>query len=519
MMHKAGARRSTVSLATALAVALGFGGAAPDAAAQATRTSATGKPIAIAPPPGAPLTFADLIDRVSPAVVSIEVITEVDPAAAARRFNPFGGLPGFEEDEEETTPPEQEERPNPERNEEGRSLGSGFFISSDGYIVTNNHVVEDAREVLVSLKSGDQLEATIVGADPETDLAVLKVKKAGPYPFVALATQAKPRVGEWVVAVGNPFGLGGTATAGIVSATDRELDGGTFNDFIQVDAAINRGNSGGPTFNLQGEVIGVNTLIYSDNGGGGVGIGFAIEANAVKKITDALIKDGKVTRGWLGVEIQNLDKESAEAYGLEGTQGAVINRVRKGGPAEAGGLQREDIILQVNGEDVDDYRDLTRKVGSLLAGSRNSFKILRKGQEQTLFVTVRERGEGLAGAEPVAERQRFERPKAEPSDVSLLGGTVRPVSGDALTRFELPAGAGGLMIVTVQNRGPLAEAFLDPGDVLLTANQTPLRTAKDLQDVIAAARSQGKKNVVMLIGCGNAAQCGDRTWLRAVAIE
>lgn len=505
----------SVSIRTGVAAAavLAGIGLAPGVIAQT-------KPIAIVAPPGAPMSFADLIDRVSPAVVSIEVITEVKPAAVARRFNPFGGLPGFEE-EQAPADPQEEENTNPEQNEEGRALGSGFFISGDGYIVTNNHVVEDAREVLVSLKSGDQLEATIVGTDPETDLAVLKIKKDGKYPYVSLATKAKPRVGEWVVAVGNPFGLGGTATAGIVSATDRELSGGTFNDFIQVDAAINRGNSGGPTFNLSGEVIGVNTLIYSDNGGGGVGIGFAIEANAVKKITDALIADGKVTRGWLGVEIQNLDKQSAEAYGIDATKGALINRVRKGGPAEAGGLRREDLILAVNGEDVRDFRDLTRKVGSLLAGSRNSFKILRQGKEQTLWVVVRERGEGLAeadAAEP-ATPPKFEKPKAETGDVALLGGTVRPAAAADVQRFELGPDSGGLTVVSVQTRGALAEIFVDAGDVLLTANQKPLKTPKDLQDVITAALADGKENVVLLVGCGNQGQCGDRAWLRPIKIK
>jgi serine protease Do len=495
----------------AIAVLAGIG-VAPAALGQST------KPIAITAPPGAPLSFADLIDRVSPAVVSIEVITEVKPEAVARRFDPFGGLPGFEDEEE---PAPDEERPNPERNEEGRSLGSGFFISGDGYVVTNNHVVEDAREVLVSLKSGDQLEATIIGTDPETDLAVLKVKKPDRYPYVALATRAKPRVGEWVVAVGNPFGLGGTATAGIVSATDRELAGGTFNDFIQVDAAINRGNSGGPTFNLQGEVIGVNTLIYSDNGGGGVGIGFAIEANAVKKITDALIKDGKVTRGWLGVEIQNLDKESAEAYGIDSTRGALINRVRSGGPAETGGLRREDVITEVNGEEVSDYRDLTRKVGSLLAGSRNSFKVLRKGQEQTVWVTVRERGEGLAAANEadVPAPQKFEKPEAGPGDVSLLGGTVRAAPLNEAQRFELGADGGGLLVVTVRGGSALSEIGINPGDLLLTANQTPLKTPKDLQDVVAAATAAGRENVVLLVGCGNQSQCGNRALLRPVRVK
>ena len=370
IVKSVGAGRIAVS-AGLLAVLASGAALAPLATAQAPR------PIAVAPPGGAPMSFADLIDRVSPAVVSVVVTTEVKVSRLERQFNPFRGLPGFDEYEDRfgrqgegedhgEGEGERGEGGTPETDQEGRSLGSGFFISSSGYIATNNHVVENAREVVVTLKDGTELEAEIVGTDEQTDLAVLKVKKAGAYPYVEFASKAKPRVGDWVVALGNPFGLGGTATAGIVSADGRELTGGNYNNFIQVDAPINRGNSGGPTFNLQGQVIGVNTAIFSDTGGGSVGIGFAIEAGAAQIITDTLIKDGKVVRGWLGVEIQSLDQRFADAWDLKSSNGAIVSRITKGGPAEASGLKREDIIIAVNDNAVKNHRDLTQQVGGLI---------------------------------------------------------------------------------------------------------------------------------------------------------
>jgi serine protease Do len=487
--------------------------AALPAAAQSSR------PIAISPPAGAPISFADLIDRVSPAVVSVEVVTETSERVA-QRFSPFRGLPGFENEQDGGQ--DGEEGVEPESNREGRALGSGFFISSDGFIVTNNHVVANAREVVVSLKDGVELQADIIGTDPQTDLAVLKVRKAGNYAFVQFATRSRPRVGDWVVAVGNPFGLGGTATAGIVSATGRELANEVFTDFIQVDAPINRGNSGGPTFNLNGEVIGVNTAIFSDTGGGSVGIGFAIEAEAAKKITDTLIKDGKVVRGWLGVEIQNVDQRVADAWGLKNNKGALVSRVTRGGPAETAGIRSEDIIIAVNDQAVDNFRDLTRKVSGLIAGSRNTFKVVRQGREETLSVTVREREESaLRRVEPNPARDKFEKPKAAAGDVDVLGGTVRPLSAADRVRFEHldAAREAGLLVVTVADKSPLAEADISPGDALLSVNQRPLKSTSELMDAIAAAKRDGKADIVLMVGCGNREACGDSSLLRPVKIK
>lgn len=490
-------RLSGMLLTAGLAAALTA--AAPVASAQSP------KPISVAPPAGAPMSFAELIDRVSPAVVSVVVTTEVKTSKLEKQFNPFRGLPGFDEYEDQFGKDKggDDEGGEPEQDSEGRSLGSGFFISSTGHIVTNNHVVENAREVIVILKDGEELETEIVGKDEQTDLAVLKVKKSGVYPYVQFATRSKPRVGDWVVALGNPFGLGGTATAGIVSADGRELTGGNYNDFIQVDAPINRGNSGGPTFNLQGQVIGVNTAIFSDTGGGSVGIGFAIEAGAAQKITDTLIKNGKVVRGWLGVEIQSLDRRLAEALDLKSDKGAIVRKLTANGPAEQSGIRRDDIIIAVNDDSVKDSRDLTQRVGSLLAGSRNAFRIIRDGKEQTIMVTVKERDPKLGQVPTVPQpRVEIEPPKSAPGDVKVLGATVRPLSAAEAQRFQLAAPGTGLIVVTVERRGPLGRAQILPGDALLAANNKPLKTPKDLEDLLAQSLKEGKENIALSIGRG-----------------
>jgi len=516
MMKVGTVRAGRVGIAAGLMAVLSAGAAlAPIAAAQ--------KPIAVTPPAGAPMSFADLIERVSPAVVSVQVTTEVKASQRNSAFNPFRGLPGFDEYEDQfgegESEGEGEDKGAPETDQEGNALGSGFFINAQGYIVTNNHVVENAREVTVSLKNGDQLEAEIVGTDEQTDLAVLKVKKSGTYPFVEFATKAKPRVGDWVVAVGNPFGLGGTATAGIVSADGRELLGGNYNDFIQIDAPINRGNSGGPTFNLNGEVIGVNTAIFSDTGGGSVGIGFAIEATAVKAIADTLIKNGKVIRGWLGVEIQSMSQRYADAWSLKSSTGAIVRMVTAGGPAEASGIKRGDIIIQVNGEDVKDNRQLTQRVGSLLAGSTNSFKIIRDGKEQMLRVTVRARDDkALAGSELDPARANMKPPTPSDADVKVHGGTVRPLSEDEAKKFDVGAAGTGLIVVTVENRGAFSKASIFPGDVILEINNKAVKTAKEYEDVISAAKTAGKKDVIARVGCGNQERCFDLTVLRPIEI-
>jgi serine protease Do len=511
-------RGSRKGIAAGLLVATAMSALGVGAMAQQP-ISASSKPIAVTPPAGAPMSFADLIDRVSPAVVSVLVTTEIKNTARGNAFNPFRGLPGFDEYEDRFGNRDDDEG-GPETDEEGNALGSGFFITGTGYIVTNNHVVENAREVSVTLKNGDQLEAEIVGTDEQTDLAVIKVKKSGNYPYVQFATTARPRVGDWVVAVGNPFGLGGTATAGIVSADGRRLTGGNYNDFIQVDAPINRGNSGGPTFNLSGEVIGVNTAIFSDTGGGSVGIGFAIEASSAKKITDQLIKDGKVVRGWLGVEIQDVTDRYADAMNLKASRGAIVRTVTAGGPAEASGIKRSDIIVAVNDEEVKDSRDLTQRVGSLLAGSRNKFKVIREGKEQIIQVTVRERNDtALRQANLDPKRAGMSKPKAGPDDVKVVGGTLRPVTAAEAPKFDLVAPGTGLMVISVEPRGVWAKVEINAGDVILEINNKAVKTPKDYDDAIATAKAAGKKDIIARVQCGIQETCGDLAILKPIEIK
>ncbi len=465
---------------------------------------ADAKPIVVQAPVGAPMSFADLIDNVSPAVVSVQVTTEIDaPEQYSELFERFRNIPGFDDyfkDEEGGEGPESEDEPS---KREGRSLGSGFFISQTGYIVTNNHVVENASEVTVTLSNGDELEADIVGLDSLTDLAVLKVKEPGKYPYVKFALENAPRVGDWVVAVGNPFGLGGTATAGIVSANGREMNGSNYSNYIQIDASINRGNSGGPTFDLFGQVIGVNTAIYSPSGGS-VGIGFAIESNVAKEITDILIKDGKVTRGWLGVSIQSLSPEMAESQGLPNEKGALVADVQVDSPAEKGGIQRGDIILQVNGLTVNDSRELTRLVGGLIAESENKFKIIRDGKDKTVNVTIGVRPEDVNAAfnrgetdEP-DENSETEEPKGE----TVHGLTVKPLSDDEFEFFGLKETEKGLFVIDVKRGSAFAEAGIAKGDALLEAQGQTLKSAEDIGTVVKTAKSEGKKNILVAVRKG-----------------
>jgi serine protease Do len=334
--------------------------------------------------------FADVVDRVKPAVVSVRVKAKV-VASADDEGGPAGieGLPPghplerffrrFGEEGMGPRGPQQQPRLQ-------LSQGSGFFISQDGYVVTNNHVVANAAEVQLVTDSGKTLSAKVVGTDPRTDLALLKVNESGNYPFVQLAA-GKPRIGEWVLAVGNPFGLGGTVTAGIVSAQGRDIGSGPYDDFIQIDAAVNRGNSGGPTFNQTGEVVGVNTAIYSPSGGN-VGIAFAIPAATVQSVIEQLKEHGSVARGFIGVQIQPVTAEVADAIGLKDAKGALIAEAQANGPAAKAGLKRGDTILAVNGEKIADARELSKKIATFAPGTKTSLIIWRDGKERVVSFEV-----------------------------------------------------------------------------------------------------------------------------------
>ena len=490
---------SRQALAAALVGAAVMGGLA--IAPKIFSPEAGAQPIAIEAPHGAPLSFADLVERVEPAVVSVNVVTEREVGALAdveQFFEQFRGMPGLDDFLEERR---REEELEPQTRE-GRSLGSGFFISQDGYVVTNNHVVENATEIEVVLKDGRELEARLVGRDAQTDLAVLQVIENGSYPYVRFGDSRGIRKGDWVVALGNPFGLGGTATAGILSADGRELGNDSpYTDFLQIDASINRGNSGGPTFDLAGNVIGVNTAIFSPTGGS-VGIGFAIPAELARDVTQEIIKNGRVSRGWLGVSIQDVTDDMAEALGTPEIDGAIIANVTRNSPAEAGGLQRGDVILSVNGQKVTDATSTTRVVGKLIANTVNDFDIIRKGERQTVSVKVGERPEN-PNALPEPPRSNSSTSEAEDgATLDEFGVTFTPMDEEMREQLGLGANESGLVITDLDRDGLMAEAGFVVGMVILEVGDDPASSAEAFTDAIEEVRRKGDDKVLLTVRVG-----------------
>jgi serine protease Do len=342
--------------------------------------SAIAQPIQLSGAQGTLPSFADLVEKVKPAVVSVRVKTQTAAAGDEPSLDDIPPqLRRFFRDQEGP----RQGKPKPQV---GMAQGSGFFVSQDGYVVTNNHVVENAVEVQLVTDAGKTLDAKVVGTDPRTDLALLKVKDAGDYAYVKLA-DGKARIGDWVLAIGNPFGLGGTVTAGIVSAQGRDIGSGPYDDFIQIDAPINRGNSGGPTFNQNGEVVGVNTAIYSPSGGN-VGIAFAIPASTVKQVVESLKKDGTVARGFIGVQIQPVTGEMADAIGLKEPKGALVAEAQGNGPAAKAGIRRGDTITAVNGEAIKDARELSRKIATFAPGTKTTITLFREGKSRDVTFEV-----------------------------------------------------------------------------------------------------------------------------------
>ncbi|MBA4227737.1 MAG: Do family protease [Hyphomonas sp.] len=470
---------------------------APEAGAQ---------PIAIQAPPGAPLSFADLIEKVEPAVVSVNVIATQDVGRLQDMegfLEQFRGVPGLEEFFQQRPAPQETPR-----QRESRSLGSGFFISEDGLVVTNHHVIDRATQIQIVTSDGKELEAELVGTDRQTDLAVLRVKQKGKYPFVKFGSSKAVRKGDWVVALGNPFGLGGTATAGILSADGRELGASSpYTDFIQIDAPINRGNSGGPTFDLQGNVIGVNSQILSPTGGS-VGIGFAIPAELAKEVTDTLIKDGRVSRGWLGVQIGDLTPEFAEALGIADTKGALIADVTVGSPAEKAGLLRNDIILSVNGQKVTDATSTTRIVGRLIANSSNKFEIIRNGKRQTLNVTVGERPDDPAASvnNPSSPGTgRGGQSSGVPGKLlSDFGVRMLPMTEEIRQRLGLRPNDTGLTITEVTPDGIFAKAGFEKDLVILEANGQPVPTVEAFENTVKEAKAARRSKILLAVRVGQA---------------
>jgi serine protease Do len=489
MSHSSAAKLTNqmmISAATAAAVFAGFI-AAPtllSAPAQAQRIA----PGPIAAPGGAPMSFADLIQRVSPAVVSINVRQK--PSVNAQRPQAGEVPPGFEDFFRRFG--EQ----GPRRG--GVALGSGFFVSESGTIVTNHHVVEDAEEIEVRLSDGRELEAELIGSDQATDLAVLRVKTPGRYPHVVFDRSATVRVGDWVVAVGNPFGLDGTATAGIVSAKGRR-EGSNYVDFMQIDAPINRGNSGGPAFDLKGNVIGVNSAIFSPTGGN-VGIGFAIPSETAARVVDQLVSSGRVTRGWLGVQVQAVDGAIAASLGLGDAKGAIVNGVTADSPASKAGVRQGDVILTFNGQPVQDSRDLTQKVGAANIGRDARVEIQRDGRKQVLNVRLGERPSERQLASADGSQVVPEEGEAATGKINSLGAAVRAMTEEDRRRFQLTGVDGGLVITRLDEESTLYERGVRQGDVLLNAGGRALRTPDDLETEIDAAKRQNRPILLRVQG-------------------
>ncbi|MGH1459106.1 MAG: DegQ family serine endoprotease [Paracoccaceae bacterium] len=440
-----------------------------------------------------PDSFADLAEKISPAVVNITTSTVVETNAGPNPIVPEGSP--FEDFFREFQDRNRggDGAPRPRRSS---ALGSGFVISEDGYIVTNNHVIEGADEIIIEFFSGKELEAKIIGTDPTTDIALLKVEADGPLEYVSFGDSDIMRVGDWVVAMGNPLGQGFSVSAGIVSARNRALSG-TYDDYIQTDAAINRGNSGGPLFNLDGQVVGVNTAILSPNGGS-IGIGFSMASNVVTRVVAQLKEFGETRRGWLGVRIQDVTPDMAEAMGLDKASGAMVTDVPDG-PSKEAGIEAGDVIVSFDGKDVEDTRGLVRQVGNTQVGKAVRIVVFRDGKTQTLKVTLGRR-EQSEGAVPAVQSGEEPAPEVEPQVV--LGLTVSPVTDDLREQLSLDDTITGLVVMDVDEDGDAYEKGVRAGDVITEAGQNKVATVADLEERIASVKEAGRKSLLLLVRRG-----------------
>ncbi len=438
-----------------------------------------------------PPDFADLSEDLLPAVVNIATAQQVQHPQAAPQFPPGSPFEEFFEeyfDQEGKQPLERGAKPR------ATSLGSGFVISPDGYIVTNNHVIAGADEVVVTFSDNITLKAEIVGRDPKTDLAVLKVESEDPLVHVAWGDSDAARVGNWVIAIGNPFGLGNTVTAGIISARARDINAGPFDDFIQTDASINRGNSGGPLFNMDGLVIGINTAIYSPSGGS-VGIGFSVPSNLARNVIHQLREYGETRRGWLGVRIQTVTEDLAEGLNLEDTGGALVASVSPDSPASEAGLQVGDVILSFDGKLVGTMRRLPRIVAETQIDKPVQVEIWRDGEVVTLDVVVGRLDEGQP--QVVAAPKKSGDPVVE--EISGLGLTVSSLTSEVRAQFNLDADIQGVMVVRVDDSGGAAEKGIRPGDLIVEIAQRKVASPSELISAIESEREQGKGTVLLLV--------------------
>ena len=449
-----------------------------EARSEALWTEGTGKA-----PAGQPGSFADLAEELSPAVVNISTATVLKEGENQHSFgdeeSPFREFFGDEFFKRFFGD-------RPQRPFKKRSLGSGFIINSEGYIITNNHVVAEADEVVVILEEGDEYPAEVVGSDEKTDIALIKIEPKNGLPTCRLGDSDKSRVGDWVLAIGNPFGLGHTVTAGIISAKGRELGAGAYDDFIQTDAAINPGNSGGPLFDTAGNVVGINSAIYSRSGGN-QGIGFAIPINLVKAIVSQLEEKGAVTRAWLGVLIQQITPEIQESLELTGREGALVADVVKGGPADKAGIQRGDVIVRFDGQQVESQHELPTMVAYLPVGTEVKVIVLREGKEKTFKVMLEEMTDEAVATGPAKKEEEM---KGE------LGFTAQNLTPELADQLNLES-ANGVIIASIEPGSSAADAGLRRGDVILEVDRKKIGDLKVLSEVLEEAKD--KKSVLFLV--------------------
>jgi serine protease Do len=484
-------RRGATALALVLAAAM--------AAAPVVMADSPAPAVSAAAPLVPQQSLAPLVKAVLPAVVNISV-TQKSSAEPMAEESPFPGFPQSPFDQMLRRFFDQQQGPGehhfffgtPNGRVEPVALGSGFIIDPKGEVVTNNHVVGDAKRVEVTLQDGSKYTAKILGRDPKTDLAVLKINADKPLPYVRFGDSSAAQIGDWVVAVGNPFGLGGTVTTGIISARGRDIHEGPFDDFLQIDAPINRGNSGGPTFNLSGQVIGINTAIYSPNGGS-VGIGFAIPSNTARPIIAQLEEHGKVTRGWLGVEIQQVTKPIAASLGRQNEDGALVAAVTPDSPGAKAGLKQGDVILSFNGQEVKQLHDLPRFVAAAAPHSMATMTVWRDGAARQLQASVGE----ASNQETVASAGSPE--EQEPGRASAVGVHFTALTNDLRRELRVGRNVEGVVVADVDDNSPVNDAGIQQGDIVVAVNQHPVRSPEDAAQRLREAAHSNAKSALLLL--------------------